>query len=133
MNYKITNLRKSVHRSLFTAHCYNGFTLLEIMIALAIVGVVVVAVLNTINYHADVTYEDSLTTRMLLIARQKITEMEINPQNAKGTIPGTDFNYENLVKKTEDDGIVELKTIISGHGKEVSLSELIIKKQTQNQ
>lgn len=106
-----------------------GFTLVEIMIAIAVIGVVLMAVLNTINYHANVAYEHTLTTKMIFMAREKITEMETDPQNTTGVIPGTDFKYENLVNKIEDDGIIELKTIISGDNKKVVLSELVTKKE----
>jgi prepilin-type N-terminal cleavage/methylation domain-containing protein len=111
-----------------------GFTLLEIMIALAIVGVAIIAILHTVNYHADVAYEHTITTRMLLLAREKIAEMEINPKNDKGVFPETDFSYETIVtdikypQQTEDKRIVELKAIVRGYDKEIELSELVIKK-----
>lgn len=108
-----------------------GFTLLEIMIALAIVGAVVITILYTVNYHADTAYEHTVTTRMFLAAKEKITEMEQNPQDAKGDIPETDFIYENSVNLTEDENIIELKITISGEGKEVVLSELVFNKETQ--
>jgi prepilin-type N-terminal cleavage/methylation domain-containing protein len=112
----------------------TGFTLLEIMIALAIVGVAIIAILHTVNYHADVAYEHTITTRMLLMAREKIAEMEINPKNDKGIFPETDFSYETIItdikdpQQTEYKGIVELKAIVRGHDKEIELSELVIKK-----
>jgi type II secretion system protein I len=108
-----------------------GFTLLEIMIALVIVGAVVIAILHTVNYHADVAYEQTITTTMLLMAKEKIAEMELKPENAEGTILGTNFTYENSVNTTEDDEIIELKTIISGNGKKIVLSELVLNKQIQ--
>jgi len=118
-----------------------GFTLLEIMIALAIVGAVVIAILHTVNYHADVAYEQTITTAMLLIAKEKIAEMELQtksdqpmaekPENTEGIVSGTNFTYENSVNTTENDGIIELKTIISGDGKKITLSELVLNKQIQ--
>jgi prepilin-type N-terminal cleavage/methylation domain-containing protein len=110
----------------------GGFTLLEVMIALAIVGIVLTVILNTINYHADVSYENTLTTQMFLLAKEKIIDMEMNPENSKGVFPGTEFIYENIVNKTEDPEIIELKTIVSGYGKKVILREFIIKRQMKN-
>jgi hypothetical protein len=75
---------------------------------------------------------------MLLMAREKIAEMEINPKNEKGIFPETDFSYETIVtdikgpQQTEDKGIVELKAIVRGYDKEIELSELVIKKTIQN-
>lgn len=112
----------------------SGFTFLEIMVALAIVGIAVITILHTVNYHADVVYEHTLTTRMLLMAREKIAEMEINPKNDKGVFPEIDVSYETIVRdikdsqQTEDKGIVELKAIVRGYDKEIELSELVVKK-----
>ena len=107
----------------------NGFTLVEIMIALVIVGVAVIAVFNTVNYHADVAYDHTVNTRMLLMAREKISEMEVMPQNSKGSIPGTAFTYENQVSGTKDEEIIELKTIVSNDNKKVVLRELVLKRK----
>jgi prepilin-type N-terminal cleavage/methylation domain-containing protein len=109
----------------------TGFTLIEVMIALVIVSVAVIAVFNLVNYHADVAYEHTIKTRMLLMAREKISEMEANLKNSKGAIPGTVFIFENLVNNTKDKEIIELKTIISGDNKKVVLRELVLRKQTQ--
>jgi hypothetical protein len=103
------------------------------MIALAIVGAVVITVLQTVTYHADVAYDHTVTTRMYLLAKEKITEMELNPNNAKGIITGTGFTYENLSNPTDDEGILEIETVIRGSGKEVFLNKLILKKKMHNQ
>lgn len=108
-----------------------GFTLVEIMIALAIAGGVIITILYTVNYHADIAYDNTVATRMLFFAKEKIVEMEKHPQNAKGNIPDTDFTYENSVNHTEDDGIIEIKTIVSKKNKKVVLSELILNKEPQ--
>ena len=107
----------------------SGFTLVEIMIAVAIVGVTVIAVFNTVNYHADIAYEQTVSTRMLLLAKEKISEMETTPQNSKGVIEGTDFTYENLVNNTKNNEIIELKTTVSKDNKTVVLNELVFRKE----
>jgi prepilin-type N-terminal cleavage/methylation domain-containing protein len=112
-------------------HWRKGFTLLEIMIALAIVGSVVVVSLYTINYHTDVAYEQNIATNMLFKAKEKITEMKLKPKNTKGVVQGTDFTYENVLNKTDDEAIVELKTIIEGDGKKLILTELVSKQVIQ--
>ncbi len=106
----------------------EGFTLLEVMIALAIIGITLTVILYTVNYHAKVSYENTLTTQMLLLAKEKIVDMEMDPKNSKGIFSGTDFTYENTVKNIENLGIIELKTVVSGQGKEVTLSEFVVKK-----
>ena len=105
----------------------KGFTLLEIMIALAIIGLTLVTVLHTINYHSNVSYENIVTTQMVQSAKEKISDIETDPVNSRGNIEGTDFTYENIISATDDPGIIELKTVVKGHGKEVALNELIRK------
>jgi prepilin-type N-terminal cleavage/methylation domain-containing protein len=113
----------------------DGFTFLEVMIALAIVGIAVIAIFNTVNYHADIAYEHTITTKMLLLAKEKLAEMEMKPENKKGSIPETDFSYETIVAYINDSdseekqSILEVKAVIKGQGKEVELSQLILNNQ----
>lgn len=99
------------------------------MIALAIVGATLIIILHTVNYHADVSYDHTLTTQIVLFAKEKIADMELNPKDEKGVSPDKNFSYETTVKNTDDEGVIELKTLVRGYGKEVVLSELIVKKQ----
>ncbi|MBI5675488.1 MAG: type II secretion system protein [Nitrospirae bacterium] len=117
------------YRELNISSLYNGgFTLLEIMIALAIIGIALTTIIYTVNYHSDVAYENTVTTQMYMLAKEKITEMERSPVNSKGDFPDTEFRYVNTAEAIANTDIIELKTIVSGHGKEVLLSELITKK-----
>jgi prepilin-type N-terminal cleavage/methylation domain-containing protein len=122
-SYKISNFipKKSGQVS------KKGFTLLEIMIALAIIGLTLVTVLHTVNYHSNVSYENIVTTHMVQSAKEKISLMETNQVNSKGNIEGTDLAFENIVSATDDPGIIELKTVVKGRGKEVVLNELVKK------
>ena len=105
----------------------KGFTLLEIMIALAIIGLTLVTVLHTVNYHSNVSYENIVTTQMVQSAKEKISDIETNPVNSNGNIEGTDFTYENIVSVTDDPEIIELKTVVKSQGKEIVLNELVRK------
>ncbi len=127
--------KKTTHLSSLVFHLSSsGFTLLEVMIALAIAGIAIIAILQTVNYQAGVAYEHTLYTRMLLMAKEKIGETEISLQDDKGVFPETDISYETMVREikdsqqTEDEGIVELKVIVRGHDKEIELSELVTRK-----
>jgi prepilin-type N-terminal cleavage/methylation domain-containing protein len=102
-----------------------GFTLLEIMIALAIIGLTLVTVLHTVNYHSRVSYENIVTTHMVQFAKEKMTGIETNPVNFKGAIEGTDLTYETIVSPTDDPGMIKLKTVVKGQGKEVVLNEIV--------
>jgi prepilin-type N-terminal cleavage/methylation domain-containing protein len=121
-NFKICNLQFAICNS-------GGFTLLEIMIALAIIGIALTVLIHTVNYHSNIMYDNILSTQMFQLAKEKINEMEMNPQDSKGEIGITGFKYKNTVSRIEDSNVVELKTVVTGHGKEVTLSELIVKKE----
>jgi prepilin-type N-terminal cleavage/methylation domain-containing protein len=108
----------------------EGFTLLEIMIALAIIGTALTIIIHTVNYHANVMYENTLTTRMYQLAKEKIYELETSPRSSKGTIGTTGFTYINRAIPQEDSNIVSLTTIVIGDDKQVVLNELILKKET---
>ncbi len=102
------------------------------MIALAIIGITVTVILQTVNYHAGIMYENTLTTRMYLIAKEKMFELEETQKNSSGKIEKTGFKYENTVSALEDSDIVRLKTVIRGDDKEISLIELAFKKEIPN-
>jgi prepilin-type N-terminal cleavage/methylation domain-containing protein len=104
-----------------------GFTLLEIMIALALIGLTLMTVLHTVNYHANVSYDNTIATQMTQLAKEKLFDLETNPVSSTGNFEGTDFTFENIVSETSDPEIIELKTIVKRQGKEIVLNELIRK------
>lgn len=115
---KISNFRSQISNS-------PGFTLLEIMIALAIIGMTLMTVLHTVNYHARITDENTISTQITQLAKEKLFDLETNPVSSSGDIEGTGFTYENTVSATEDPEIIELETVVRGKGKEAVLREII--------
>jgi prepilin-type N-terminal cleavage/methylation domain-containing protein len=105
-----------------------GFTLLEVMIALAIIGITLVVVLHTVNHHAEIMYQNTITTQMYQMAKEKMFELEKNHANAKGSL-GQAYTFENRITRLEDSEVLELKTTVTGQGKEVSLTELVLKEK----
>ena len=110
----------------------KGFTLLEVMIALAIIGSALLVIIHTVNYHANIMYENTVTTQIYQLAKEKIHELEKTPQNSMGEISSTGFKYLNSAIRKKDSDIVELTAVVSGRGKQVMLKKLIIKKETPN-
>ena len=121
----------SFHSSSFIPHpsCFTfGFTLLEIMIALAIIGITVTVVLHTVNYHAGVMHENAQTTIMYQAAKEKMYELEKDRKNSRGSIKAAGLAYENIVLKSNNLDIINLKTIVRGHNREVFLNGCVLKK-----
>ena len=107
----------------------TGFTLLEVMIALAIIGIALTVILHTVNYHVDVMQENTLTTMMYQTAKEKMYDLKKTLINSKGAVESTQLTYENLVFKSNDFNIIELKTVVRGHNNEVSLNAFVINKE----
>ena len=103
-----------------------GFTLLEIMIALAIIGVTLTVILHTVNFHAGIMYDTTIKTQMYQHAKEKMSDLETTATNSKGKIGKTGFTFENTAIKDKDSNVIELKTIVHGHDMQVTLDKLII-------
>ncbi len=98
------------------------------MIALAIIGTALTVIVHTVNYHTNLMYENTLTTRMFQLAKEKINGLEMAPQNSTGDIDTTGLSYENTASPIKDTRLIELKTVVKGHGRQVVLNELVINK-----
>jgi len=78
----------------------GGFTLLEIMVALAILGGVIVTALVSISYHLSVMDANMDTTFSAMLARSKLAEARVTgtPPEAKGNFEAP---YDDFVWKYE--------------------------------
>jgi general secretion pathway protein I len=53
----------------------RGFTLLEVMVALAIMASVILTVLGAVNYHLTIIANERDSTALSLLARAKLAEL----------------------------------------------------------
>lgn len=63
--------------------CRQGFTLLEVMVALAIMASVILTVLAAVNYHLGVISQERDYTYLTLLARSRMAELELAPLEKK--------------------------------------------------
>ena len=66
----------------------RGFTLLEVMVALAIMAGVVITVLGSVNYHLGLLSAERDSTTLTLLARTRLVELEQQaglPPKSEGT------------------------------------------------
>lgn len=66
----------------------RGFTLLEVMVALAIMAGVVLTVLSSVNYHLGILSAERDSTTLTLLARSRMVELEQQvglPQKSDGS------------------------------------------------
>lgn len=63
----------------------SGFTLLEVMVSLAIVAGVVLTLLGSVNYHLGIMANERDSTTITLLARNRMAEIEQAPVKGEGT------------------------------------------------
>lgn len=64
----------------------KGFTLLEVMIALAIAAGVLLTVISSLNYHLSIVGQDAAETSAALVGRAKLDDPEFaKVSDSKGT------------------------------------------------
>jgi general secretion pathway protein I len=107
----------------------EGFTLLEVLIALAIVGSLLVPLIYTLNYHLSIIERQETITVSTLLAKNKMTDVEKIPENKKGVFdaPYDGYTYETFVKESSYVGISEIIVVVKAGKEEVKLNEFVSK------
>lgn len=107
----------------------QGFTLLEVMVSLAIVGGLLMTLIYTLNYNLGITEKLFAVTTMTNLAKEKLEEMETEPQETEGYFPAPyeALNYETKVRDSTFPEITEIAVTVGNGKTRVMLSELIRK------
>lgn len=105
----------------------KGFTLLEVMISLAITAGLLVTVLYTLNYHLGIAGRQETMTTATNLAKMKIREMETNPTDTKGFFeePFSDYYYVTEIKESSFPSMIEIAVTVGSGKDSVRLAELI--------
>jgi general secretion pathway protein I len=109
----------------------SGFTLLEVLIALAIVGGLLVTLIYTLNYQLGLVGRQETVTVATLLAKNKMMEMEKLPETGKGVFdaPFDGYTYETSVKDSPYPGIGEIIVSVKADKEEVKLNEFVFRKE----
>lgn len=107
----------------------GGFTLLEVMISLAIVGGLLVTLLYTLNYHLGIAERHQIVTISTELAKSKLYDMEKNPAAGKGAFPEpySAYSYETTVRASLLPGMAEIGVVVKNGRETITMSELIRK------
>lgn len=103
----------------------KGFSLLEVLIALAILAGVIMTVIVSFNYHLGIVVNDKEETAAVLLARAKIDDPDF-----KALIPGkgnfaparADIEWEKTVALTEIPGVQRMVLTVRWNSNQRSLS-----------
>jgi len=96
--------------------CGSGFTLLEVMIALAIMSGVILTVICSFNYHLGVVNRDREETIAVILARAKLDDPDFKPiDGGKGTFAPDwpDIDWKTAIKPTDFPGVNRLTFTVS--------------------
>ena len=123
------NLIFILHPSSFIIRRNCGFTLLEVLIALAIIGALLVTLISTLNYHLSLVARQETITVATLLAKNKMAALAKSPEENKGFFdsPYDRYSYETFVKDSPYGGIAEIVVVVRSGNDEVTLNELIVK------
>jgi len=107
----------------------KGFTLLEVLVALAIISGLLVTLIYTVNYQLDIVGRQETVTIATLLAKSTLTELEKKPESKKGQFdsPYEAYTYETAVKDSPYPGVNEITVVVSAGNEEVKLNEIIFK------
>ncbi len=105
----------------------TGFTLLEVMIALAIIGGLLLTLIYSLNYHLGIAGRHEVLTVASMLAKEKMIDTELSPESASGdfTAPYEAFHYVTDVSPSEFPGFSDLTVTVTTGKESVTFSELI--------
>jgi hypothetical protein len=99
------------------------------MISLVILGGLLMTLIYTLNYHLGVAERQFAVTNITNLAKEKIGEMEKNPQRGDGhfPMPNDAVQYNTEIKDSLFSGMREIIVTVRDGKESVVLSELIRK------
>ncbi len=109
----------------------RGFTLLEVMVALAIMACVILTLLGSVNYHIGIIANERDSTTMTLLARNLMAESGDIPTKGEGTFAPShpELNWKTELLPTDYPGLQKfvVSVIRKSDDREVTLERYLPK------
>ncbi|MDD2900609.1 MAG: prepilin-type N-terminal cleavage/methylation domain-containing protein [Desulfuromonadaceae bacterium] len=109
----------------------RGFTLLEVMVSLAIMAGVILTLLGSVNYHIGIVANERDNTTLTLLARSRIAELEQSPAKGEGTFAPShpELSWRSELLPTDLPGLQKLVVRVKrgSDGREVVLVRYLAK------
>ncbi|MBI4688677.1 MAG: type II secretion system protein [Nitrospirae bacterium] len=102
-----------------------GFTLLEIMISLGIIGVLLITLIYTLNYHLGIVERHETITTASLLAREKIEEKYSGEKKGTFPEPYSSYSYEIGLSESAYPGVSEISVVVRRDKEEIRFAKLI--------
>ncbi|KJR40348.1 type II secretion system protein GspI [Candidatus Magnetoovum chiemensis] len=109
----------------------KAFTLLEVLIAMAIISGLLVTVIHTVNHHLSIVERHKTITIASMLAKEKLSNTPTLPEkNEKGFFPNPfkDYSYTVSVYDTTFPDIALLEIQVSKDNDTVALKKFFQKK-----
>lgn len=105
----------------------HGFTLLEVMVALAVAGGLLVTLLYTLNHHLGIAGRHETLTVALMLGSEKMFDAKQDSSNSEGRFgkPHSDYSYRVDIQDYPYPGVSEIRVAVSRGKETVILKDLI--------
>lgn len=105
----------------------KGFTLLEVMIALAIIGGALLTLICSLNYHLSIADRHEELTVASLLAKEKMADVELAPSSTSGDFeaPFEAYHYQTALSPGEFPGFSEISVTVTTGKESVTFTEMI--------
>lgn len=108
----------------------GGFTLIEVMVALAVVGSLLVTLLYTLNYHLGIAERHETSTKALMLAKEKLAAVRKAPAPAEGKFPEpySDYAFKAEVMESPYPGYTGVSVTVARGKERLTLREIVATK-----
>jgi general secretion pathway protein I len=108
----------------------KGFTLIEVLVALAIVSGALITIIYTVNYQLSLISRHEIITTATLLGREKILEVtdQQTDKSGKFAAPYQEYSYEIELTDSPYEGIKLVNLAVSKDAEKIYLTRLIEKK-----
>lgn len=105
----------------------HGFTLLEVLIALAIISGALITVIYTVNYHLSLIDRHEIITTATMLGREKLIEITEQQRDKAGKFsePFQDYSYEIAIEDSQFQGIKLIKLYVMNGDERVYLMKFV--------
>ncbi len=103
----------------------SAFTLIEVIVALGIVGALMSTLLYTLQFHIDVASQQhdlAIATSLAHATLEEKLQEGVSEDASKDGTLDEDFNYKYDVSESIHEGLYEIRLIVTGRGQEVRLN-----------
>jgi len=109
----------------------SGFSLIEILIALAIVSGALITIIYTVNFHLSLIQRHETITTATMLASQKIREVTELETVRSGSFPApyADYSFNMVIEDSPFEGVKIVKLSVTKEKETVYLNKFIEKKR----